>query len=276
MVALLHTRRAPNWLLITVLLVLYPWSWFVNQWFTANGHYRYLLQASDGLLAPNLQVCLPTILIWLAVFRIAGLRLADIGWCRRDLRMGGLMTLSVWVAVHIVAVVANWSSLALTGEIQHAPGQAIGRLLGQLLGNALYEETIYRGLCMTQFLLLLLARGYGEFKAVSLAALGSAVVFALPHIPNRLVHGSYDGVLHALGDQTMLVCSGLFLAWVYVRTRNLWWVIGLHSLANCPTVLVFWDVGEDHRSFLKALVSLLGLLATIAWPWLRRRCGAED
>ena len=73
------TRRAPTWLLATVVVALYPWSWLVNQWFAANRYYEPLLNASGGLLYPNLQVCLPTILVWLAIFRLAGLRLADIG-----------------------------------------------------------------------------------------------------------------------------------------------------------------------------------------------------
>ncbi|MCR9245030.1 MAG: CPBP family intramembrane metalloprotease [bacterium] len=276
MVALLHTRRAPTWLLATVLLVLYPWSWFVNQWFMANEHYRYLLRASDGLLFPNLQVCAPTILLWLLVFRLAGLRFADIGWCRRDLGMGALMTLVVWVAIHIVAVIVNWSELTLFGELLEAPQLTIGRLFGQLLGNALYEETIYRGFCMTQFLLLLLARGHGQFKAVSLAALGSAAMFALPHIPNRLARERYDDWPAVLGDQTMLLCSGLFLAWIYIRTRNLWWAVGLHSLANCPTLLVVWQGEGSRGNSVKALVSLFGLLITVAWPWLRRRGRDEE
>ena len=74
MADLLQSRCAPTWLLVFVLAVLYPWSWFVNQWWAANKKYEWLLQASDGLLYPNLQICLPTVIVWLVIWRAAGLR----------------------------------------------------------------------------------------------------------------------------------------------------------------------------------------------------------
>lgn len=264
-----QTRRAPTWLVVVVLLALYPWSVLVNQWFAANHYYEPLVVATNGLLYPNLQVCLPTVIVWLLVWRAAGLRLGDVGWRGRDLLVGVLATLLVWLLVHFVAVIFTLPDVAPATEPTTAPALAIGKLLGQLLGNALYEETLYRGFVLVQLLLLLRARGVGRVAAAWLAALGSALVFALPHIPNRLYRGEYADLGALLGDQIVLLLSGLFLAWVYLRTRNLWWLIGLHSLANAPTLLVEWEAAPGTIGK-KDVVGGLGLLLTLAWPLVRR------
>lgn len=260
------SRRAPTWLLVVVLVLLYPWSMGVNLWFAApeNRYYEPLLRASNGLLWPNLQACLPTIAIWLVIFRFGGLRLADIGWRRRDLAAGALATLLIWGICNLVALVVNFADIRLASDVAQAPTYAAGHLLGQVLGNALYEETLYRGFCLVQFLLILLARGFRPIHAAGLAALGSAIVFALPHIPNRMLKGGYPELTDLLGDQVRLLFSGLFLAWVYIRTRNLWWAVGLHSLANYPAQLIEWG----SKGAAKSTIAVLGLLVTIAWPWL--------
>lgn len=261
------TRRAPTWLLVAVIGGLVPWSCVANFWFAGRELYVPLRDASDGLLHPSLQVGLPSVVFWVALMRVGGLRFCDFGWRRADLLYGLLATLLVWVGCHGVALVAQHDDLAPNGELEHVPARAVGRLLGQLLGNALCEETLYRGFCLAQFVVLLRARGLSRPGSAWLAALLSAVCFAVPHVPNRLLYDRYDGFGDVLLDQGRLLCSGLFLAWVYLRSKNLWWAVGLHALANYPSLVVEWPAREATR----AAVSVLGLLVTIAWPWIFRR-----
>lgn len=272
MLDLSQTRRAPTWLVVAVVGSVYPWSWFVNQWFAANGHHERLLHASAGLISPSLQVCLPTVILFLLATRVAGLRLADVGWRGRDLFAGTIATLGVWLLCHAVIAIVDAGRLAFDASVTAAPILAAGGWMGQLFGNAMYEETVYRGFCLVQFLLILRARRFGPKRAAWLAALLSALVFALPHIPNRILKHDYHGFGDVMFDQARLLCSGMFLAWIYYRTRNLWWVIGLHSLANHPTLLLEWRLGAST----KEAVAVLGLGVTIAWPWVFHRGAGKD
>jgi membrane protease YdiL (CAAX protease family) len=261
------SRRAPTWLLVAVIASSLPWSWFVNLWFAPRGLYRPLSHWSGGLLHPTLQVCLPALVLYLLLLRAGGLRPRDVGWRAADLRAGVLATVALWLGCNAVALLAPGGDGAHDGQ-EGGPLLAVaGRLLGQLLGTALLEETLYRGFCLTQFLMSLRARGVRRQVAAPVAAALSAVVFAIPHIPNRMFKGAYESAADVLADQAMLACSGVLLAWVYLRTRNLWWGVGLHALANCPTLVVPWGWGGSP----KAAVAVLGLGLTALWPWLARR-----
>lgn len=262
-----RTRRARTRLLIAIGALLLPWSLFVNLWFAPRELYRPLWHGSQGLLSPALQVCLPTVLVLLVVLHRFGLRAADVGLSRRGLPKACLATLALWILLHLVA----WSLLGGRFEPFDHQGKdsflRIGDLLGQLLGNALFEEVVYRGLFLTQFILLFRARGMSPARAAWLAALCSAVLFALPHIPNRLLKDEYSGLVDVLIDQARLVLSGLFLAWVYLRTQNLWWVIGLHSVGNEPTLVLAWEPAFEPKVVVAAVV----LLITALWARVDRR-----
>lgn len=261
-----NTRQAPVGWLIIVGALLIPWSCLVNLWFAPNELYQPLLRLSKGLIYPAMQVALPTLLIFLLAQRAVGMRPRDVGLRARDFWRGVLATLLLWGLLHVAAwplLDAQWRWSSLLSE---TPTYWIGKSLAQLLGNAAFEEVIYRGLFLTQILLILKARGLSSKRAAWSAALLSALIFALPHIPNRIDKGAYEGFGDVLIDQLRLVVSGMFLAWVYLRSRNLWWLIGLHSLANVPSFL--FQVEKESGG--KLIVSVIGLILTIAWPWVFR------
>lgn len=262
----LASRRAPVWLLVVTGLVLLPWSMAVNLWFAEQGHWRPLLHASDGWLHPALQACLPSVAVYLLLFRCGGLRLSDVGWRRATFVRGAAATVGLWLAVQALAAVADGFTFACDPRLNADAGYYLGNLLGQWLGNALWEETVYRGFFLAQFLLLLRARGLGWRRAAWLAAWASAVIFAVPHIPNRIYKDAYAGPLDVLADQGRLLVSGMLLAWIYLRTRNLWWAVGLHGLANHPTSALVWP-GDVNT--LKITIVLLGILVTACWPRTR-------
>jgi membrane protease YdiL (CAAX protease family) len=114
-----------------------------------------------------------------------------------------------------------------------------GELFGQLFGNALYEEVLFRGVLLVQMVLWLApSSGRVERRSLWAGLLGSQAVFALQHIPNRLAFGAWADAANAALDLTLLFVAGLFFAGVFLRTGNLLLVVGLHTLGNLPLQLV--------------------------------------
>ncbi len=263
------SRASGTWLVITALSLL-PWSMAVNLWFAEQGLYRPLLHASGGWLQPALQVCFPSFLLYLVFFRLGGLRSRDLGLERARLLPGVLATLVLWFLSNAVAYAALGESSAPAASMTRAPAATYGPLLAQLCGNALWEETVYRGFFLTQLYRWSCEQGSSRRQSLFFAVLLSALAFALPHIPNRLYRHQYETLSSALLDQGRLLITGCFLAWVYLRTKNLWWLIGMHSLANAPTLLVGWQGPVS----LKFLISLLATILTVLWPWLFQRRAA--
>ena len=67
----------------------------------------------------------------------------------------------------------------------------------------------------------------------------SSILFALAHLPHRIgINGGYADLALMATDQGWLVVWGCVYCWLYSRTKNLWFVIGVHSLANARTMLV--------------------------------------
>lgn len=148
------------------------------------------------------------------------------------------------------------------------PGWFFGQLLAQLLGNALWEEMVYRGFFLPQFYLKASAR-FRPAAALVLALLGSQVFFALMHIPNRLFVLNRP-VDQWAGDQLELVVQALSYSAVYLVTRNIFICVGLHSLFNQPARLLPVPFSPGVKIVWYALV----LILLLVWR-LGRRFGAR-
>ena len=262
-----QARRAPAGLLVAIGVLLMPWSWFVNLWFAENEHYKFLLESSHGFLFPTLQVGLPSLALLLLGCRAAGLRPADVGWRAHDLPAGLLATLILWSTVSLAGLLFSQSPPAWSTDWSTSWVMTSGRLVGQLFGNALLEETLYRGLFLVQFLLLLRARGAGPNRTAWLAAAAASIVFSIPHVPNRLLKHEYGSLAAVLTDQGQLLFAGMVFAWHYLRTRNLWWAVGAHSLSNYPTLATDWNIELTSPN---EITFFLAIGFTAAWPWLRK------
>ncbi len=172
------------------------------------------------------------------VFGLGRLRASDVGWSASELKWGLLATIGFWVTMQIVALVVatavgevNWHE---DWQRRGASG-VIGGLLGQLLGNALVEETVFHGFLLPQ-LHLKANQVLRTAFALMIAMIGSSVVFAVTHIPNRLLVRELAG-MDLLWDQAGLFFAGLIFAVTYIVTRNLFVAVGLHALANEPVSL---------------------------------------
>ncbi|MFB6129978.1 MAG: lysostaphin resistance A-like protein [Salinigranum sp.] len=226
-----------------------------------------IVEATGGLVHPTLLVYVPfvAVVIWGLILRFGGLRPRDVGLVRRNLPLGVAVTVGTWLLVQATGVGALLASghPVQINEIWAAMGVlgVIGSFLGQILGNAFFEEVVYRA-----FLVVQLEKKFDRWiggaprRAFLLALVVSQVVFALIHVPSRLVQGVPPGSL--LGAITVPFLLGVLLALVYYRTGNLFVVVGLHALINQPVLLV--DAGAVV--LLPLLIVLLGI--AVGWPYV--------
>jgi membrane protease YdiL (CAAX protease family) len=189
---------------------------------------RALAQSTYNWLSPTLVVNAIAFCIIVGGWLVAVGResAASLGFRRSMLGRGIGICLATWIAIQVFALIGQLASgYPLLGRV---PGlsAALPVLFGQLAGNALYEETFYRG-----YLIRALTPEVGgrEWAAVLL----SAALFGVMHIPNYLLRGL------SLGFLVPATLAGVLFGFLYLRTRNLWLCIGLHSLLNVPATL--WD-----------------------------------
>lgn len=213
---------------------------------------------THGLVEPTLVGSLIVLAAFMMVVVVlARVPPAAVGWVPGDAARALPVVIGFWVLMQAALVL---SAIAFGGGVTlhpawTQPGTAavLGGVLAQALGNALAEETAFRGFFFAQFLLR--TRRLRPAAAVATAAAASAVLFAVAHLPNRLlVKQLSPGSLAT--DQAQLVFAGLLFALVFAATRNLFTTVGLHALANDPAPLVS-SAGEVVQ------VTYLVLLGTV-------------
>ena len=162
----------------------------------------------------------------------------------------------LWVVTQLVTLATSlWSGqplqLAAGWSAGAFGGAMLGPLLAQLLGNALMEESNFRGFLWPQ-LVLRFARRLPAPWALVLGAVVSQLVFSAMHVPIRLYNGADAATLAAMLLNLFLI--GLVFCLIYAWTRNLFIVVGYHALLNTPTP-VFEPLGPSPQ-----LVSTVAVL----------------
>lgn len=254
--------REASWPLIGAFVLLYAvWSAAVNLGFRANVPFLGTLTANWVGLA---------VLVVGLLLLVGRLRPRDVGLVLSDRRNGLLFTIACFVLIQAGVALAA-SAAAVPGVVNDWVGYGarttLSLLVAQLFGNALLEEIAFRGFLLPQIFLKLRR---GGVAALVLAALGSQALFALAHVPNRVwVAGVAPTELP--GYLLLLFVIGLWFASIYLLTRNLFAVVGLHALVNVPMLRPVGggDAGLDMTMALVYLVVSLGLAAL--WAWSRHR-----
>jgi uncharacterized protein len=238
---------------------------FYLRWYTA-------IERSTGyLVTPTLlatAVLVAAVLI--GVIRGGRLSWSDIGWRSERLVPGLAAAVTVWLASQFVEIVACYAS----GDDPHIAASwtgagwavVVGGLLAQALGTAPAEETFYRGFLLPQIWLKLTARPSAR---LALAITLSQVVFALSHLPNLIL--GLSASLDSAGIAVQVVTDfliGLLLAVLYLRTGNLFLVMGIHALIDAPTPLIAPVISPSLVIVGLALAILIG---TFAGPALSQR-----
>jgi membrane protease YdiL (CAAX protease family) len=242
-----------------------------------RGFYLPIYNGSHHLVTPTLMGAGTLGVVVVAVLVGYGkLRFHDFGWIGARL-VPGLVTIAVlWIAMQLVEVV---SGLATKGQIQLSPTlrsggwtTVVGVLIGQALGTAPAEETWFRGFLLPQLQIRL---GHlNPAPALGLAIVASQAAFALYHLPNLLLGNSGVVGTTALDITSQLgidFAVGVLLAGIYIRTGNLFLLMGIHALLNAGTSVVATSI--DPVPVLLGLAMLI-LVLTFVLPRPRRLGGA--
>ncbi len=233
---------------------------FKSTWLDGPMHWGQGL--ISGTLIANLGLILFVVVLCLGLW--GGARARDLGLKRNDLEPAVALTLATWLFLNALNLAGAFASgqtvqTALGFENAVVMRKTLGDLLGQLFGNALYEEILFRAVLLVQFVLWLEGRRPQRKRGnLCLALLASQAIFALQHIPNRLAFGTWSSGGDVALDMTGVFVSGLFFAGVFVRTRNLLLAIGMHTLANLPSL---WFTGPDWVHPVGMAVALLLFMA---------------
>jgi membrane protease YdiL (CAAX protease family) len=132
----------------------------VNLIMFKNGYFGPIIKMTNGwvnaTLAANFIGFLFEVVIILMI--IGRLSPRDLGIKREKLLSGFLGTLLFWLTINIFEfLIALFTNIKLTfnNEIVSNPNMVFGTLFGQLFGNALLEEIVFRGFLFVQIYLLL-------------------------------------------------------------------------------------------------------------------------
>jgi membrane protease YdiL (CAAX protease family) len=260
-------RRYPLWLLALVAAASIASLLFVNGVFFPSGLGNRAERATGGLVnATLLGSWIVFAVVVLGVLRGRG----RVPWSRlgvrpADLQRALVATVALWVLVHLGLVLCRLLTLSELrvdpAWTEAGPLPLAGSLLAQVLGNAAVEEIVYRGFWVGALHQRFAACSQRAAPAASL--LLAALLFALSHLPNRVfVHDATD-FAELAGDQAMLFTVGLVFGWLWWRTRNLWFCIGVHALLNAPTLAL------DARGlgvWPQSLVVVGALVLAMRWP----------
>ena len=265
-------RRARHYTLLVFLVAHFILTAIVNLVLFAGNALRPLASATGGLFTGSLLANLMFIILLVLVIILAAgkLRPYDVGLSGRNVLPAVVYTIALWgiaQVIHLFAGLTTYGAIAPNPDWGiYGAGYLIGLVLTQVFGNALFEEIAYRGFLFPQLYLRFTSLRSQPWKRFGAALLISQGAFALSHIPNRIYLGMNAGDI-AL-DLLMLVGWGVLYTLLYLRTDNLFLVVGVHALGNTPTTL-FATSPLLTGAGASMLIYLLAVTATFLYPMLR-------
>lgn len=175
------------------------------------------------------------VIVWLCMLKLGCLRACDVGLVPSHIGRGVAATVAMWLVLNLVLWVAAgtnvrvWSGWSERGVVS----LLVTVVVGQLLGNALLEEIVYRGFLVPQVQLRLPAALRGHSLVGCAAAIViSQLVFAVLHAPDRTAAGLAGPELWA--NLSRVFGWGVVFAVLFVATRNLFLTVGFHAPTNYP------------------------------------------
>jgi len=210
---------------------------------------------------------LMAIVVWGAIIRKGTQEWNTIGINNTDVKVGGVITGVIWVAVNLVEL---FIGLMVNGKIifnsiwaEKGVTVVIGYLIAQILGVAIQEELLFRGYLFPQLTTKARSKWPENTTLVVFVAIMAAnILFSLMHVPIQLYY-AYD-ILTILWNLFILLGLGVFFTLTYVLTENLWIAIGVHALGNTPT-LIFSPIISPN-----VVLYITVLILCVMWPWIQK------
>jgi hypothetical protein len=254
---------AKAWVLITVVLgvpVLYPVLATVM-----NLLPRPWLAGLAGILPvfAILHLLAFGLLICGVVVGLGGQRFRDLGLRPGQIWPGVKVTVASWLLAQLVlvaVVLVRSSDLSLHPAWEAKGGSLLLTFAGNLVGTAVFEEVTYRGFLLPQLYRRLKRpdRQIDRWR-FGVATLVAGICFALAHLPTFLFQHRPPQVIAVV--MVMLTLAGVFGGVLYLRTGNLFAVIGIHALYNSPLPVV-----DGSPAVASAVVLALGFLLALGGP----------
>jgi len=194
-----------------------------------------------------------------------GLKLEDVGLDRDMLARGVGITLMTWAATQVIGVlprVAAEDPVAIHRSWLHGSALSIGGNLVTALSAATLAEVALRGFLLVQLYLLF----HHDPKDSRQGVLGAVLVTVVVGNAVALIGSWPVSSTHALLlTQAIAAATGLYLSWIYLRTRNLFFAIGVHTLVLAPTPVVAGLRGEPEW-FFPVVVGAVAAVWVLLWP----------
>lgn len=198
-----------------------------------------------------------------------GLSLQDIGIVWRKLPFAMLLWAGIWLLIQGIELLAGLLHRGSAGidPAWSGGGLAIITLLvGHLFGTALYEEIAFRGFLLRQcFLISHRWTKNRQVLSAAVAILVSQVAFTFFHLPWKLMTQGWSA--DTMGELCGVLLTGIVYSLLYLRTDNLFLVMGVHALGNAPTSLITPTIGTPN------LLLLFMVLIWLLWPRIKKRGG---
>ena len=211
----------------------------------------YTNEIINGTFAANLIGLAGSLFI---IFIIGKHNLGSIWFSKQKLKIAILLIISIWIISQLFIIAFSYYNTREIIFIQNF-NVVTGNIIGQIFGNSLLEEIIFRGILLVQLYLIFITKNSNKITIIySLAA--SAIIFVLFHIPNRILTYTPDNLVI---DTVSLLFGSTLLGIIFLKTKNLPFVIGFHSLVNDPSNIIVTNIPTEPIIF--ALV----IIITLKW-----------
>lgn len=227
--------------------------------------FQTLQENTKGWISPILVGAgIANFLFCFLFLKVGHFSLRSLGLKREKFFVGVFFTFVIWGFSQIAFIVESYlsnQSIVWNPDWWHWR-YVFGDFVAQILGNALLEEVIFHGFLLIQFRIFFekCSLRYAQIFALVL----SQILFALAHIPGRVYMGVYHNFSVAFGEQCFLFLLGILWSLLFLRTQNIFIVIGVHALNNTPVALFVFEATRTETT--SGWIKLFTLLLLICWP----------
>lgn len=204
-------------------------------------------------------------LVLLATLLVGRIGLDDLGLDPDYVGRGIGIVVMIWAAAQVVGViprvVAN-RPVALDPVFEAGSRWELAGKFLDALGTASLEEIAFRGFLLVQLYLLFLRKRGKPHTAIGYAIVVVLLIAGLASLGWRY---PYESTRLGVESQAVVLATGLFLTWLFIRTRNIYFVIGIHTLLLAPTPVVAGPSGGGHW-YQPLVIGILASVWTLLWP----------
>ena len=138
------------------------------------------------------------------------------------------------------------------------PGYAIYVFLLECISIGFFEEVIFRGVIM----IVILQRVASSRKGLLVAVILSSAVFGIMHLFNLFAGASLGATMLQIGYSFLM---GMMWAVIYLKTRNIWLSVLLHTIYNFFGLVLFalGTVTNRYDTFTVISTTILGSIVAV-------------